>query len=329
MSEGGDYDPGPWTGHDFDDARAAYARHASRAGSVSSGATASTRKSAGEMLEPRVSSTCQNPLVVLCDVTGSMQDWPTTMFSKLPYLEHEAKGYLGDDLEICFGAIGDAACDSYPLQVRPFAKGTALKDRMLELVIEQGGGGQLTESYELAALYAVHNVDIPKAVKPTLIMIGDEKPYPYISPEDAKRVAGVSLQGRLSAQQVFRDLGRKFSVYLVRKPYNRSGGDGMSSQDREIRDRWVELLGADRVVDLPEAGRVVDVIFGILANETGRFADFKEEIEGRQTPEQVATVYKSLKSIHTTSSRSGARGDTYGRSIMKLEHKGGESKPLM
>jgi hypothetical protein len=103
----------------------------------------------------------------------------------------------------------------------------------------------------------------------------------------------------------------------------------MSSQDREIRDRWVELLGADRVVDLPEAGRVVDVIFGILANETGRFADFKEEIEGRQTPEQVATVYKSLKSIHTTSSRSGARGDTYGRSIMKLEHKGGESKPLM
>jgi hypothetical protein len=271
--------------------------------------------------------------MILCDVTGSMGEWPKVMFSKLPYLETEGKEYLGDDLEICFGAIGDATCDRYPLQVRPFTKGTALKDRMLELMIEGGGGGQLTESYELAALYAAHNVAIPNAIKPVLIMIGDEKPYPFIDKDLAKKWAGVTLQDRPSTKKVLDQLRAKFSVYMIRKPYGSGSGgsDGMSSTDQEIRQCWVELLGADRVIDLSEAGRVVDVIFGILANETGRVDYFREEIEGRQTAEQVKTVYKSLASIHNPPASKRASGR--GQSIMKLEDKrdagGGPSRPLL
>lgn len=335
MSESADYDPGPWRGHDFKEAYDKYDSHVGRsyrdASSRTGGGTSSTH-----LPEASVSSDCSNPLMILCDVTGSMGEWPKVMFSKLPYLETEGKEYLGEDLEICFGAIGDATCDSHPLQVRPFSKGTALKDRMLELDIEGGGGGHLTESYELAALYAVHNVAIPRAIKPILILIGDEKPYPFIDREHANKWAHVTLQERPSTKKVFEQLKAKFSVYMIRKPYGKSSAerdDGLSRTDEEIRSCWVDLLGLDRVVDLAEAGRVVDVIFGILAQEAGRVDYFREEIEGRQKPEQIATVYKSLASIHNPTTSRRAAPSARGQSIMKLEDKRGTkgdvSKPLL
>jgi len=313
MSEFGDYTPADWSGHDFDDARKAYDVHVNRSYSDAKASTNLVKKET--ICESRIASNCTNPLIIFVDVTGSMGEWPATMFSKLPYLEHEAKEYLGADTEICFGAVGDAYSDSYPLQVRPFDKGEALKQRMLELIIEGNGGGQMSETYELAALYALHNVDIPNAIKPVLIMIGDEKPYPVVSQDMAKSVAGVSIEGTITAEQIFSSLMRKYDVYLIRKPYNRSNGDQESLQDREIRGRWVELLGADHICDLPDPARVVDVIFGILAKVANKWEEFKEEIEGRQRDDQVKTVYKSLATIHSPSAK--AKGNA-GKSIMHL-----------
>jgi hypothetical protein len=108
---------------------------------------------------------------------------------------------------------------------------------------------------------------------------------------------------------------RKYDVYLIRKPYKRSSNDQDSAEDREIRGRWIELLGADHICDLPDPGRVVDVIFGILAKVANKFEEFKEEIEGRQTPDQVNTVYKSLATIHKLPAN--AKGNA-GKSIMHL-----------
>lgn len=330
MSESGDFDPGPWAGHDFASAYSHYDAHVGRSYSDA----VSVSKPKASVFEPFIRFSCTNPLVIFVDVTGSMGEWPKVIFSKLPYLELEAQEYLGKDLEIAFGAFGDACRpDRYPLQVRPCTKGTDLKTRMEELIIEKGGGGTLEENSELAALYGVHKIEMPKAIKPVFILITDEKPYGYISKEMAADVAGVTLEGRTTAKAVFDQLKAKFSVYLIRKPYGSSGGDGnsMSSEDREVRARWIELLGEDRVCDLPEAGRVVDVIFGLLARETGRIEYFREEIEGRQKPDQVATVYKSLASIHKLSGPKSSRGSNRaGASILKIEGPaGGRSRRLL
>lgn len=327
MSESGDFDPGPWRGHDFHSARAVYDSHVGR--SYKDAVSRDTARK--DLLEPSVATNCVNPLIILCDVTGSMGEWPKKMFEKLPYLELEAKEYLGSDLEICFGAIGDAngdEPDQYPLQVRPFTSGTDLKARMLELVIEGGGGGQIQETYELAALYCVHHVAMPNAIKPILIMIGDEKPYDFISCDMAKEVAGVALQKQISTKKVFDLLKDRFSVYLIRKPYQVTGGNAMSPVDSEIRARWISLLGIDHICELPSADRVVDVIFGILAQETGRVDYFHEEIEGRQRPDQVETVYKSLATVHQLPKDRSASSRA-GRSILKLEDRGGRSKRLL
>jgi len=320
MSEAGDFDPGVWTGHNFKTAYDHYDKHAGR-----SYADAKAKsKPVKEVLAATIETKCTNPLVIMCDVTGSMGEWPKVMFSKLPYLELEGKEYLGKDLQIAFGAIGDAypaqsggKPDTYPLQMRPFTSGTDLKVRMEELVIEEGGGGQIHETYELGALYGAHNVSMPNAIRPIWIMVGDELPYDFVPKDLAQKVAGVSIPKQLTTEEVFRQLKEKFAVYFIRKPYGHSSGNRMNETDSQVRNRWIQLLGADHVCDLPEAARVVDVIFGILAKETGREAYFRKEIEDRQKPDQVATVYKSLATVHLLPKPSAA--DRTGRSVLVVD----------
>ena len=294
MSEAGDYDPGPWRGYDFKSARKAYDVHVGRSynDAVSRG---QTKK---DLLEPSLATESTAPLVVACDVTGSMGEWSAVIFSKLPYLDLEGKEYLGDDMEISFAAVGDAYSDNYPLQVRKFSSGTDLEKRLKELVIEGNGGGQTQESYDLAALYYSRNVQMPKAIKPIFVFIGDEGLYDFVSPDQARDVVGVSLEGRVSSHDVVEELKRKYAVYLVRKPYQNTGSDALSAIDQRIQAQWESYLGADHVAMLPQAGRVVDVIFGILAKETSRIDYFRTELTGRQTPEQVKQVLKTLHTIH-------------------------------
>ncbi len=293
MSEAADYDPGPWRGHDFKDARKAYDKHVGR----SYDDAVAVGKTKTDLLEPSLKTESTNPLSIICDVTGSMGEWPAVIFSKLPYLDIEGKEYLGKDMEISFAAVGDAYSDRYPLQVRKYASGTDLEKRLKELVIEGNGGGQTCESYDLAALYYARKVEMPNAIKPITIFIGDEGLYDFVDSGQAQKIVGVSLEQKLSSRDVFEELKRKSAVYLIRKPYGNSASDSDPTNMR-IQAQWESYLGADHIAMLPEAGRVVDVIFGILAKETSRIDYFKDELTGRQTPKQVETVLKTLHAIH-------------------------------
>lgn len=295
MAEDADFSPGDWTGHDFS---AAY-KHIDATAGRSYAAAVSANKSHADLLPTSISTRSTAPVSIVADVTGSMGVWPKVMFSKLPYLEVEGKEYLGPDLEFGWLAVGDANGDTYPLQARPFTKGTALKDELEKLVIEGGGGGTVHESYELAALYALHNIHVDSAIRPIIIFIGDEAAYDRISKEQAKDIAFVDLEKSVSTKEVFQQLRKKFSVYIIQKPYNEMNGDErMTGQNKAIHDGWAELVGEDHVAILSEPGRVVDVIFGIFAKETERIDYFQKEIGDRQKPEQVETVMKSLKTIH-------------------------------
>jgi hypothetical protein len=288
MAETTDYDPGPWRGHDFKSARVAYDRHAGR--SYNEAVTAG--KKAADLVPEGIKTNSEAPLVIACDVTGSMGEWPATIFSKLPYLELEGKEYLGETMEISFAAIGDAVKnDKYPLQVRPFVNGTKLADEIKALVVEGGGGGGGQESYDLAAEYYAENVDMPNAIrKPIFIFIGDEGLYENLDPTIAESFAKVEIKQMLKLEDIFGELTKKYNVYVVRKSY----GAG----DASIQAQWAALIGEEHICPLDDANRVVDVIFGILARETGRIDYFKKELKDRQKPAQVDVVMKSLKTVH-------------------------------
>lgn len=325
MSEAGDYDPGPWMGYDFKSARKTYDTHVGRSydDAVTSG------KKPKDLVEKVLKTESEAPLVIVCDVTGSMGEWPATIFSKLPYLELEGKEYLGKTMEISFAAIGDANCDSYPLQVRPFDSGKNLEKRLKELIIEGGGGDQVTESYELAALYYARNTEMPNAIKPVIIFIGDEMPYDFISKDQAETWTYNKLQSKENTKQIFGELNKKYSVYLIRKPYEDTGTNSVSSVDKKIEREWETYVDADHIAILPEAGRVVDVIFGILAKETSRIDYFKKELTERQKPEQVDTVLKSLSTIHKLGPKKSAPKLTDGKSVTKRNIDGDKSKSLL
>ena len=311
MSESGDYSGSVWSGHDYGSAYDRYDRHAGRsyASAKAKGTTVA------DLVPERLTTVSPSPLLVRCDITGSMHEAPKSMFAHLPFLTHEARTeYLGEHAAISFGAIGDATCDTYPMQIRPFAQLTPppkkktttpwedpeIAKRLQELVIEGGGGGQQTESYELTALYDARLVEMPNALRPIWIGIGDEMPYPEVDRDQAQRLCRIRLDRALPTAEVFAELQRKFAVYFVQLPYNGDVGarDGMTAVTRKIRACWVKLLGEDHVAMLTDPSRIVDVIFGILASEPGRVGYFRDELEGRQDPNQVATVYKSLVTVH-------------------------------
>lgn len=324
MVESADYTPAPdWTGHNFTRARASFDAHAGRSYADATRAG----KTARDLAPAEISTDSTCPLVILTDETGSMGSWPATIFSKLPYLEHEAMTeYLGQDVEISFGAIGDAFSDNFPLQARPFTRGAKLKTSLEELVIESNGGGQVHESYELIALYYARNVAMPKAIRPVLIMTGDEMPYDFIDPDKAMTYAGIKIEGRMSAEDIFAELQEKYEVFMILKPYNTDAGDD-DRTNRDVYRRWANLLGADHVAPLPDPHRVVDVIFGILAKVSGRIDYFRKEIEGRQKPAQVQAAYRSLKTIHALPP--GTKAKPSGQSTMRRDPGGKTSDPLV
>jgi hypothetical protein len=311
MSESSDYSPGDWKGYDFNAARKSYDQHAGRAYS----AAKAENKKATDMVPKSLKTDAKAPVVILCDVTGSMGDWPATIFSKLPYLDNEAKEYLGTDYEISFAATADQD-DNYPLQVRQFVKGRGMEEELKQFVIGGGSGPQgAHEAYELAALFYARNVEMPNAKHPILIFISDEHFHKSITPELAAQ-AHVSIEKTMKTQDVFDELREKFSVYTIRKPY--------PGEDAQITKEWADALGDDHVAALPSADRVVDVIFGILAKETDKIDYFRDEIEDRQRKDQVDTVYKSLKTIHALPQKAGS-----GKSVMHTHMKGSKTKKLI
>jgi hypothetical protein len=329
MSETGDYSPAPhWSGYSFKAARASYDDHVKR----SYGDAVSKKVDPNNLVPENLETDCEAPLVIVCDDTGSMGSWPATIFSKLPYLEHEGKEYLGEGMRISFCAVGDAFGDTYPLQVQPFVDGANLKDSLTKLIIEGGGGGTSEESYDLAALYYARNVSFPNAIrKPILIFVGDEGLYNFIDKGRAERWSRVKLDKSLSLEELFVELTDKYAVYIIRKPYACADND-RSPHDKRIQQQWSKLVGADHVFGLPEAERVVDVIFGILAQETGRVEYFEKELKDRQGKDKdgdhkIAVVMKSLNSILVDSKAKKDKRDGT-KSVTKRKSGDGLSKSI-
>lgn len=300
MPENNDYEPAPWSATDnFADARKAYDAHVSR--SYSDAVAKSV--TAASLVPKKLECDSETPILIFCDVTGSMGAWPATIFSKLGYLDHEASFYFGEDSwRICFGAIGDCFSDKYPLQIGTFIKGADMKEELKKLVIEGGGGGTAQESYDLGAAYAARNIDIPKAVRPILIFIGDEGLYDCVYPDKAQ-LCKVDIDQRIDTAAMFAELKAKWDVYLIRKPYATGYDNEMSPADKDIHKQWAALLGEDHIAYLPEADRVVDVIFGIFAKATGKITDFRKELTDRQGKDRdgehkIDVVLKSLMTIH-------------------------------
>ena len=234
-----------------------------------------------------ISSDSEDPVIICVDGTGSMKNWPAEIFDRLPLLYQTLSKYR-PNVEISFSVIGDATSDQWPVQVSNFGKGPTLDDYLKGLKPEGGGGPGIRESYELWAYFMATRCTTPNAKDPFTIVMGDEKFYDTINPEQVKKYLGVSTQAQ-DAVEVWKELGNRFDIRFLRKE------NDMPGKNPEIIAKWEEALGPGHIVPVYDATRVVDVAMGLIAQRWGSFGDFKTNLSARQDADGIEAVMTSLR----------------------------------
>ncbi|MFI7538655.1 hypothetical protein [Streptosporangium sp. NPDC049376] len=197
-------------------------------------------------------------IAVLFDVTGSMGGVPRTLQTKLPDLLGllMRKGYATDP-QILFGAIGDATCDRAPLQIGQFESDNRMDEDLGKILLEGGGGGQKTESYELAMYFMARHTSIDcferRGRKGYLFIIGDELPYPKVSRRQVRQVIGDSPLRDITTKDIVTELTRAYHVYYILPAGASYAGDG------QVLAAWRDLLGQN-VLELDDLDAVCETI---------------------------------------------------------------------
>ena len=291
---------GDWRGskkYDYGSARAKYDKAASAAGATGTRTFATRREPDMGLVDPRgktITTDSVDPIVIGIDVTGSMIDWPGEIFDRLPLLYQTLAKYR-PNAEFSFCAIGDATSDRFSLQVNDFSKDiNELEKAVKALGAEGGGGGQITESYELFGYYMLNHCKTPNATSPFLLIFGDETFYNKVNPDQVKHYVGDDMQSPLSSKEMWRNLMQRFELFYLQKPYGR--GDAIITSD--VKGKWSKTIGRQRVIDIPSMDRSVDIGMGLIAKQWGEYADFTGSLDARHDDTGLkSSVHKSLRHI--------------------------------
>ncbi len=248
-------------------------------------------------------------IVVMFDVTGSMREVPVTLQKKLPDLLGMLlrKGYATDP-QIMFGAIGDATCDAVPLQVGQFESDNRMDENLENIFLEGGGGGQRTESYELAMYFAARHTAMDcwaqHGRKGYFFMIGDEMAYPFVKKSEVNSHIGDGLERDIPVVEIVHELQQRYHVFYVLPKAASYGGD------KEILGFWRALLGQN-VLELDETEAVCETIAltigmmeGTIDLSTGA-ADLKEFGRADKT---VKAVTNALAKVPTGLMKAKSKG---------------------
>jgi hypothetical protein len=197
-------------------------------------------------------------IAVLFDVTGSMRGVPRILQTKLPQLLGLLlrKGYVAHP-QILFGAIGDATCDRAPLQIGEFESDNRMDDDLARILLEGGGGGQKTESYELAMYFMARHTSIDCSEKRGkcgyLFLIGDEMAYRRVKASEVRAVIGGERQEGMPVEGIVAELTRTWDTYCILPQGASYVGD------REVLGFWRGLLGQN-VIELADLDAVCETI---------------------------------------------------------------------
>lgn len=195
---------------------------------------------------------------VIFDVTGSMGNVPRVLQTKLGSLMRLLiqRGYVAHP-QVLFGGVGDAYCDRVPLQIGQFESGLEMDDDLGKLFLEGGGGGQVYESYELAAWFFARHTAIDcwekRRKKGYLFTIGDEKPYGKVRAQQVRDLLGDELTRDQSTKRVFQAVQQRYEHFHIIPTNTAHGGNS------RIHDVWRGYLG-ERVLLLDDEAAVCETI---------------------------------------------------------------------
>jgi hypothetical protein len=238
----------------------------------------------------------KNPIVIALDVTGSMNDWPKVIYDKLPvfYGQIVQQGYL-EDPAISFSAVGDAAASNTPLQVTNFGQGKQVDELISKICLQQLGGGNLKESYDLAAYFYAYHCDVSKSELPFMFFTGDEGLYDDLSSDWISTYLGNKDEDK-KVDQVFSDLTKKFNVFLLHKPFQ--GWHGW--EDESFVKQWSGFIGKENILTFTTAKAVIDVMLGCIAivSKKRTLKEYIKDMKTRgQDDNRIEEVTQALTSL--------------------------------
>jgi hypothetical protein len=209
------------------------------------------------------------PVIIALDVTGSMGSIPTYLIKAgLPKIMQSIIDSGIRHPQVLFMGIGDAECDSAPLQVGQFESSDDLLDYWLEnLWLEGGGGSNDGESYFLAWDFAAgHTVTDSwekRKKKGCLITIGDELPLNgRLADRDLHAAYGVKSQG-ISGEDLFANLSACWNVYHIHTN-NRELQGG-----KNIAAEWIKYVTAEGLIVENNRENIAAVITRTILNSYG------------------------------------------------------------
>ena len=192
-----------------------------------------------------------NAVIIGLDVTGSMGAVVRGIHGDLPRLHELLLGHRSlPDPQVMFAAVGDATCDRVPLQVGQFESDNRMDHNLEHVVLEGGGGGQKTESYELLLYVAARHTAADcwerRGRRGYLFLIGDEMAYPAVKRREVQDLIGTEggLQADLPLAQAVAEARARYHVYFILPGGASHGGD------QEVIGFWSRHLGPDRVIRL-------------------------------------------------------------------------------
>lgn len=207
------------------------------------------------------------PIIIALDTTGSMDDIPVNLVKGV--FPEIVKNIIDAGIphpQVCFLGVGDLYCDDAPLQCGQFESSDDLMEKWLKLIyLEQGGGGNGGESYNLAWYFAAKHTSIDsfekRGKKGVLITIGDEPCHRTI-PSFYLASYGSDIKGEITSRSLLDLVGKKWSCYHIQM--------GNGKWDTTTIKSWEDLIGKDRLIVLPrEDYKIIPTITSIICNEYG------------------------------------------------------------
>lgn len=280
--------------------------------------------------ESRDSATHPESLAIAVnfDVTGSMGEVPRVFQKGLARLMGLLMQMGVEHPQILIGAIGDATCDRAPLQIGQFESGIEIDNDLGRVFIEGRGGGQATESYELAIYFASNHTSIDcfekRGKKGYLIISGDEMPYSSVKKEEVWELIDDTLEDNIPTEEIIKKAKEKYHIFMLRPT------DTQHGRESRIAKKWISLLGEEYVIqmDYPQAvsemiALIVAVTEGVISlkdgvktlkefKETGLNAEIIESVASSlaSIPAPKAPAKKSKSSASSSAGKSGKDKDT-------------------
>lgn len=235
------------------------------------------------------------PIICAIDVTGSMG-------TLAEVLARSGLGTLFNgildrkpvtDPHLMFMAIGDANCDSAPLQVSQFEADNRIVEQLTSIYLEGGGGGNGFESYNLpwyfAAFHTDHDALIKRGRRGYLFTVGDEEAPGDLTAAQIKQFVGDDVSQHLSTKEILELAQRKYDIFHV---VVMEGSHYRSCADK-VRSSWNALLG-QRVIYLADHKKLAETIVSAIEVAEGRDAHGSAVAWGGDTARIVHDAVKHL-----------------------------------